>query len=401
MKESWLYEKLKGRRVACNVCGLRCVIASGHRGACGTRLNDGGILYSAIAGGAAAWRTGSIETEELHHFHPGSKVLSIGASGCNFRCPGCRNGLISRAPGEGIGRSVIPIEPEEIAERALVLGCAGIAWSGSDPAIWIEQTVPGARRAKRLGLYGVYATNGYATEEHLEMIAPYLGAWRVDLKGFSSATYKRLSGVARFEPVLHMTKRAKRLGLHVECVTNLTPTINDDERELRALARWIRRELGEHTPWHVTRFFPSPGLAGLPPTPVAQLERACDVGREEGLKYVYLGNVPGHERGNTRCHGCGGLLIDRSGSNRGHPRLRRGRCPDCGVRIPGVWGMDPAPGGRVPVALPAEHRGSGAGSWHGGHPRPSNSAEESPFLGETPPPGGTRGAGGPVASGLL
>jgi len=342
--ESWLYEKLKGGRVACNVCALRCVIASGRRGACGTRLNEGGTLYALLAGAATGWEVDPIEKKPLYHFHPGTRVFSLGSVSCNFRCPGCQNWSISHAPPSENSGDLRSIGPEEAVDRAKSLGCAGIAWTYNDPTIWIEQTLPGARWAKRIGLYSVYVTNGYATEEHLEMIAPYLGAWRVDIKGFSASTYKKISGIARFEPVLQMTKLAKRRGIHVECVTNVTPTINDDLHELRDLARWIRRDLGAYTPWHVTRFFPYLDLANLPPTPLAQLERVCEIGREEGLKYVYLGNVPGHPQEHTACHGCGRVVIERSAPNGVRIHLRRGRCLACDILIPGRWSPDPDPG---------------------------------------------------------
>jgi pyruvate formate lyase activating enzyme len=279
-----------------------------------------------------------VEKKPLFHFHSGTRVFSIGSAGCNFRCPGCQNWQFSRSSPEEIGRGMERLGPVEAADRALKEGCEGIAWTYNDPAIWIEQTVPGARRARELGLYTVYVTNGHVTPEHLDLIAPHLSAWRVDLKGFSRRTYKRISGVAAFEPVLQMTRRAARVWkLHVECVTNVTPSINDDERELREIARWIRAELGEFTPWHVTRFFPYLDLAFLPATPIRKLERAIEIGCEEGLKYVYIGNVPGHPDEDSRCHECGEIVIARSDRLRVGIRLIDGRCPRCDTPIPGQW----------------------------------------------------------------
>lgn len=313
-------------------------------------MNSAGTLYTLLQGVASSIEIDPIEKKPLFHFHPGTSVYSLGAVGCCFRCPGCQNWQISHGRPEDFGRDLLKIGPEEAAERALSLGCAGVAWTYNDPVIWIEQTVPGARRAKELGLYSVYVTNGYATPEHLEQIGPFLTAWRVDLKGFSRETYKKVSGVAKWEPVLEMAKLAQyRYGMHVECVTNVTPTVNDDEDELRELARWIRRELGEFTPWHVTRFFPYLDLAHLPATPLPKLERVREIGLEEGLRYVYLGNVPGHRFENTSCHGCGELLIERSGHGMLRNALHRGRCPACGIEIPGRWG-DRAGGVKEPQA---------------------------------------------------
>ena len=339
MIESWLYEKRAEGQVRCNVCALRCIIAPGHRGACGTRSNRDGTLYTLIHGVASTVFVDPIEKKPLFHFHPGTRVFSLGSVGCNFRCPGCQNWQISHAGLDRLGPDRIRIDPEEAAERALAEGCAGVAWTYNDPVIWIEQTVSGARRAKELGLYSCYVTNGYATPEHLELIGPHLTAWRVDLKGFSRSTYKKVSRVAAWEPVLEMTKLAKfRYGMHVECVTNITPTMNDDEQELREMARWIRKDLGEFTPWHVTRFFPYLDLSHLPPTPIEQLERVCDIGREEGLKYVYIGNVPGHRLESTYCHACGHLLIERRGHVVRVLGLEGGRCARCDAVIPGRWG---------------------------------------------------------------
>jgi pyruvate formate lyase activating enzyme len=337
MIESWLYEKLPDGKARCAVCALRCVIPPGGRGACGSRVNENGTLHALLHGVASSIEVDPIEKKPLFHFHPGSSVLSLGAVGCCFRCPGCQNWQISHRRPEDFERGLLRIGPEEAAERAKALGCAGIAWTYNDPVIWIEQTAPGARRAKELGLYSVYVTNGYATPEHLERIGADLTAWRFDLKGFSRKTYKRISSVARFEPVLEAARLARfRYGMYVECVTNVTPTVNDDPAELREMARWIRRELGEFTPWHVTRFFPYLDLAHLPATPVSQLERVREIGLEEGLKYVYLGNVPGHRFEDTYCHGCGRLVIERSGRSV-RIGLDRGRCPHCAVEIPGRW----------------------------------------------------------------
>ncbi len=195
-------------------------------------------------------------------------------------------------------------------------------------------------------------TNGYATPEHLERIGPYLTAWRVDIKGFSRESYKKVSGLARWEPVLEMSKLARHTyGMHVECLTNVTPTINDSEEIAHGISAWIRDALGECTPWHVTRFHPYLDLSHLPSTPIPTLERFCEIGRSEGLKYVYIGNVPGHPWEDTYCHGCGACVIRRRGFAVAQARLIDGACPDCGTKIPGRFQtrIDATTGERVPV----------------------------------------------------
>ncbi len=355
MKESLLYEKRADGRVKCNVCGVRCVIAKGARGACNTRLNRDGTLYTLIYGLTSGACVDPIEKKPLFHFHPGTKILSMGTRGCNFRCPGCQNWEISHDSPDEFGRNMEKIDPAESARLAAKLGCQGIGWTYNDPTIWIEHTLEAMIEAKRLGLYSCYMTNGYATEEHLELIGPYLTSWRVDIKGFSRESYKKISGLAKFDPTFECTKLAKhKYGMWVECVTNVTPTVNDSEETARGIAGWIRDELGPLTPWHVTRFFPYLDLSHLPPTPIPTMERFCEIGREEGLKYVYMGNVPGHPLEDTHCHSCGTLLIKRRHFAVLKGTLAEGHCPKCAAEIPGRWGavIPVTDGNRHAVDLP-------------------------------------------------
>jgi pyruvate formate lyase activating enzyme len=334
VKESLLYEKRPDGRVKCNVCGVRCVIAKGARGACNTRLNSDGTLYTLIYGLTSGACVDPIEKKPLFHFHPGTKILSMGTRGCNFRCPGCQNWEISHDSPDELGRNLERIDPAESARLAARLGCQGIGWTYNDPTIWIEHTL----------------------EAMIELIGPYLTSWRVDIKGFTRESYKKVTGLARFDPTLECTKLAKHAyGMWVECVTNVTPTINDGEEIARGIASWIREELGPLTPWHVTRFFPYLDLSHLPPTPIPTLERFCEIGREEGLKYVYMGNVPGHPLEDTHCHACGTLLIKRRHFAVVQGTLAEGRCPKCGVEIPGRWSgaIQSTDGERAPVTLPA------------------------------------------------
>ena len=195
-------------------------------------------------------------------------------------------------------------------------------------------------------------TNGYATEEQMAMIGPYLTAWRVDLKGFSRESYKKVTGLARWDAVLEMTKLAQHeYKMHVECVTNVTPTINDGEEIAHGIAAWIRDNLGPFTPWHVTRFVPYLDLSHLPSTPIGRLERFCTIGREEGPKYVYIGNVPGHPWEDTYCHQCGTCVIRRRGFAVAQATLREGKCPSCATVIPGRFqtSIDATTGERVPI----------------------------------------------------
>ena len=354
MRESLLYDKLPERKVKCNVCAVRCVIPEGDVGACRTRLNEAGTLYTLIYGKTSSACVDPVEKKPLYHFFPGSRILSMGTRGCNFRCPGCQNWEISHDSPGRLGENMEDLDPAESARLAARLGCQGIGWTYNDPTIWLEHTLEAMIEAKRLGLYTAYMTNGYATEEHMELIGSHLDAWRVDIKGFSRSVYKGISGLARWEPVLEMTElAARKYKMHVECVTNVTPTVNDDEATARGIASWIRDHLGPTTPWHVTRFHPYLDLSHLPSTPIPTLERFREIGLEEGLKYVYLGNVPGHPGDDTYCHGCGARVIRRSGFAVAQAGLRDGLCPACGTAVPGRFqaAIDPTSGDRTWVPL--------------------------------------------------
>ena len=354
MKESLLYDKLAGAKVKCNVCAVRCVIPEGDVGSCRTRLNEKGTLYTLLYGKTSSVCVDPVEKKPLFHLYPGSRILSMGTRGCNFRCPGCQNWEISHDAPDRVGANLEDLEPVESARMAPSLDCAGIGWTYNDPTIWLEHVLEAMVEAKRLGLYSAFMTNGYATEEQMELIGPHLTAWRVDLKGFSREEYKQVTGLARWDAVLEMTKLAyHRYRMHVECVTNVTPTLNDSERTAHGIAAWIRENLGPLTPWHVTRFHPYLDLSHLPSTPIPTLERFAEIGRDEGLKYVYLGNVPGHPAEDTRCHSCGTTVIRRRGFAVAHSTLVDGRCPSCGAVIPGRFPATIAPttGERRPVRL--------------------------------------------------
>lgn len=293
-----------------------------------------------------------IEKKPLYHFFPGSNVLSMGTRGCNFRCPGCQNWEISHDSPDEVGRNMEKLSPIDSVEMAVQTGCAGICWTYNEPSIWLEHTLEAMVEAKKRGLYSAYVTNGYATPEHLDLVGPHLTAWRLDLKGFSRESYKHVTGLARWEEILDVAVRAKsRWGMHVEVVTNVTPTINDDEKILRDIARWIKTDLGEMTPWHVTRFHPYLDLSHLPATPVGTVERAHDIGLEEGLKYVYVGNLPGHRWEDTYCHGCGKAVIRRRGFAVAKALLKKGRCGSCNTEIPGRFpdSISSSSGDRTPI----------------------------------------------------
>jgi pyruvate formate lyase activating enzyme len=226
------------------------------------------------------------------------------------------------------------ISPEDSIKLTKEYNCGGIAWTYNEPGIWLEYTLDGAKLAKGEGLYTLYVTNGFSTEEALDAIAPYLDGWCVDLKGFSDSFYQELAKVIRWRKVLDIAKRAQqKWHMHVEVVTNVIPTMNDDEEQLEDIATWIRDNLGELTPWHVTRFYPHHQMQHLPPTPVATLERAYNIGKRVGLRFVYVGNLPGHSAESTVCPSCGKVVVQRIGYQVAIQGLDGSKCRFCGAEL--------------------------------------------------------------------
>ncbi|MEW6162152.1 MAG: AmmeMemoRadiSam system radical SAM enzyme [Nitrospirota bacterium] len=334
-KEAYLYNRLDEGKVMCHTCQRRCVISEGKRGWCHTRLNEGGKLFSLIYGEVSSLSINPIEKKPVFHFYPGSRWLSLGSVGCNFRCLGCQNWDIAHWK-EG-PMYTEHLSPEELVSKTKATRSLGISWTFNEPALWFEYTLDGAKLAKAQGLYTNYVTNGFITGEAFDMIAPYLDVYRVDIKGFSDRTYQRIGHIEKFKGILEIAEKAKEYGMHVEVVTNITPGFNDDEKELRGIASWVKNILGPEVPWHVTRFYPHLKLSHLHPTPISELEKAWSIGKEEGLWYVYLGNVPGHRWENTYCHVCGELLIERYVFEIIKNKLKDSRCPKCSTIIPGKF----------------------------------------------------------------
>jgi len=333
-KEATLYEKLPGGKVRCRLCAHRCVVADGKKGICQVRENRGGVLCTLVYGRTITQHVDPIEKKPLFHFHPGTTAFSIATPGCNFQCRWCQNWEISQMPREQhliLGEEATPEEIVIAAQRA---GCRSIAYTYTEPTIFFEYAFDTARLAHNAGLANLYITNGYMTDEMLEQFAPYLHAANVDLKAFRDETYRKYVG-AKLDPVLRTLKTIKRFGIWLEVTTLVIPGINDDPAELKDAVSFVALELGLDTPWHISRFFPAYKMADVPATPLLKLEEAREIGREAGLRYVYLGNVASGE--DTFCHQCGNVLIRRSGYGIIENRIEvDDRCPNCGAKIAGV-----------------------------------------------------------------
>lgn len=340
MKEAFLYESLDDNRVKCNLCAHRCMISDGNLGVCNVRQNKGGVLYTLVYGQVISRHVDPIEKKPLYHFMPGSTTYSIATAGCNFRCQWCQNWEIAQMPREQGMISGGSTHPDQIFSDILSKRCLSVAYTYTEPTIFFEFSYDIARLARDAGIGNVYVTNGYMTPEMLDLMGPYLDAANVDLKAFREKTYKRYVG-AGLQPVLDSLNLIKKMGIWVEVTTLVIPGINDDLDELREIARFVSRELGEETPWHISRFFPHYKMSNIPPTPISTMVKALEIGREEGLDYVYLGNVSGES--NTVCHHCGEVLVRRQGYWLAEHKLKDGVCPACQTKIAGIWGIKKGP----------------------------------------------------------
>lgn len=336
MKEAMFYERLDGDRVRCGLCRFRCLIAAGQRGHCRVRENRDGTLYSLVYGNLVAEHVDPIEKKPLFHLLPGSRSYSLATVGCNFRCLHCQNYGIAQPEEEAVERSGSFVPPQAVVERALAAGCRSIAYTYTEPTIFFEYAYDTARLAREAGLKNVFVTNGYITPEPLALIAPYLDAANIDLKGFTDSFYREVVG-ASLGGVLDCIRDYKRHGIWIELTTLVIPNRNDSDPELRGIAHFIASEVGVETPWHVTQFYPTHRLTDEPRTPVDTLRRACRIGKEAGLRYVYEGNVPGEGGENSYCPSCNSLLIRRYGYLVEKNLLAHGRCPGCGTGIDGIW----------------------------------------------------------------
>lgn len=335
MQEAMLYDRLENKRVRCQLCAHRCLIQEGHRGLCGVRENQEGTLYSLVYGRPISMAVDPVEKKPLFHFYPGSTAFSIATLGCNFRCRFCQNAEISQWPRERgtiVGEHV---PPEVVVRQAQKHHSRSIAYTYTEPTVFTEYAYDIAVLARQEGIANIYVTNGYMTAEMLDAFFPYLDAANVDLKSFRDEFYKEQCG-AKLQPVLDSLKKMVQQGVWVETTTLIIPGLNDSEEELREIARFIVQEMGPQVPWHISRFIPHYQMTDRPPTPLATLHRAREIGYAAGLHYVYEGNVPGSGGEDTLCPQCGETVIRRYGFFIERMALRAGRCAHCGTAIEGV-----------------------------------------------------------------
>ena len=338
-----MYWKSLGKGlVQCQLCPRECVLRSGERGECKVRENRNGRLYTMVYDLPCAVHADPIEKKPLFHVLPGTKSFSIATAGCNLKCKFCQNWTISQYPPEQTDNYYLP--PRDVVEMAKRSACPSIAYTYTEPTVFYEYMLETAKLAKESGIMNVMHSAGYINEEPLREICKYLDAANIDLKGFSDEFYREFTD-ARLSPVLRTLKILKEEGVHTEITNLIIPTKNDNPEEIRKMCKWIVENLGKEVPIHFSRFWPQYKMKNLSPTPIKTLEMAKRIAREEGLRYIYVGNVPGHGGENTYCPQCNRLLIQRVGFHVLRNNLSyaftggkiEGRCKYCGARIAGVW----------------------------------------------------------------
>jgi pyruvate formate lyase activating enzyme len=330
---SW-WEAEPGGRVHCYLCPRHCHIHAGQAGFCFIRVNRGGKLYSLGYGSPAALQIDPIEKKPLSHFLPGSRVFSMGTAGCNMGCFFCQNWDISKSRQDQVRSQ--RVSPDDVPLLALEHGCESIAFTYNEPTIWGEYVIDICKTAKDHGLKTVMVSNGYITREAFHDIYDHIDAANIDLKAFTETFYGKIT-LTHLQPVLDTLQWLKNeTSVWFELTNLLIPTLNDGAEEIGRLSEWVMQHLGPDVPLHFTAFHPDFKLRDKPATPPETLHRARKIALDVGLHYVYEGNIFS-EGAHTACPSCGELLIRRSWHNVLENNLKNGKCPSCGLAIPGVW----------------------------------------------------------------
>lgn len=348
LHQAILFERQPENKVKCNLCARRCLISDGASGFCLVRKNQGGTLYTLNYGKAVSACVDPISKKPLSHFNPGAQVMSVAAAGCNFRCQFCDNWMISQE--KEVAGTNFP--PANIVKMAREKNCQGIAYTYTEPTIYMEYACDTAELAHQVGFFNTFVTNGYMTPEAVKAVAPYLDAATVDFKaGGDPDFYKSVSAVPNVAAIYEALKELKVQGIHIEITNLVIPKIGDDMDRLRGMAKWIKDYLGKDTPFHLLRFHPDYKMTTVPATPVQTLEQAYMTCKEVGLNYAYLGNVPGHPAENTYCPNCNEAVVKRYSFEITRWNLTKDmRCPVCGTTIP-IKGKLHVTGAKFPYAL--------------------------------------------------
>jgi pyruvate formate lyase activating enzyme len=333
-REAMFYKNLDGQKVQCLLCPRECVINDGKRGFCRNRENQKGKLYTIVYGKPSVVDIGPIEKAPLYHFVPGHFRLCLTCASCNLRCKYCQNWHLSQKSPEQL--SHCSYSPAEIVQQAKNQKLNSISFTYTEPTVYYEYLYDISSIAKPIGIKTSIVSNGYINRDPLLKLLKVLDAVKIDLKGFSERFYEEVSS-ATLKPVLESMITVKKENVWLEIVNLIVPTLNDDPEMIDEMCQWIGQKLGADTPLHFTRFHPDYKLTHLPPTPISTLESAYEIAKKNGLRYVYVGNVPGHVHNSTFCPSCSRRIIQRAHFDILEMNVENGKCGSCNFPIQGKW----------------------------------------------------------------
>jgi pyruvate formate lyase activating enzyme len=329
-----MYQEETARGIMCRICPNECVLKEGELSKCNNRKVHDSKLYTLAFGNPCAANVDPVEKKPLYHFLPGTRAYSIATAGCNLVCLNCQNWTISQTSPDKTRNFDLP--PAKVIEECIKNNCASIAYTYSEPVTFYEYVFETATLARKAGIKNIIKSNGYINAEPLKKLCSVIDAANIDLKAFTESTYLKLTG-GKLQPVLDSLKIYKDMGIWLEITNLVVPSWSDDLNEIRSMCRWLSDNGFKSTPLHLSRFYPLHKLEQLPPTSVEVLNSAFNIANEEGLKYVYTGNIPGEEKSDTKCPSCGSSLVVRQGYRIASNNIIGGKCNKCGYKVEGVW----------------------------------------------------------------
>jgi pyruvate formate lyase activating enzyme len=333
-KKLAMYQEETARGIMCRICPNECVLKEGELSKCNNRKVRNSKLYTLAYGNPCTAAVDPIEKKPLYHFLPGSRAYSIATAGCNLVCLNCQNWSISQTSPDKTRN--YELMPEQVVSESAKNKCASIAYTYSEPNTFYEYVFETATIARHEGVKNIMKSNGYINAEPLRNLCSVIDAANIDLKAFTESTYLKLTG-GKLQPVLDSLKVYKEMGVWLEITNLVIPGWTDNLDDIGIMCKWLSENGFRNTPVHFSRFYPIYKLEQLPPTPVEVLNSACRIAKEEGLKYVYTGNVPGNEVSDTICPACNSTLIVRQGFRIVSNLITGGKCTKCGQTIEGVW----------------------------------------------------------------
>ena len=334
LKKIALFQEETPRGIMCRICPNECVLKEGELSKCNNRKVHNSKLYTLAFGNPCAVNVDPVEKKPLYHFLPGSEAYSIATAGCNLVCLNCQNWTISQTSPDKTRN--YDLMPAKVISECIKNNCRSIAYTYSEPTTFYEYVFETAVLAKAAGIKNIYKSNGYINKEPLKKLCSVIDAANIDLKAFSESTYLKLTG-GKLQPVLDSLKVYKDMGVWLEITNLIVPTWTDNLTEIREMCRWLSDNGFKDTPIHFSRFYPMHKLEQLAPTPVETLNSAQSIAVEEGLRYVYTGNIPGSEISDTKCPACKTTLVVRQGYRITSNTIKDGKCNKCGQLIDGVW----------------------------------------------------------------